>query len=140
MNQRRTLIWAGSGVAGLVALLVLGILAGRIGGTAIRSSVVQVANVPLTATSPLVPGVPAQVSWAVPAGAEVRAVQVVLRDLVQEYELGQGQLVDGALTGRIPCDIEGEASLVLRDQVTGAALGFVVVEVLPPGPECVFSQ
>lgn len=141
MKRPRSVVVLSLVLVGIVALLVLGFLLTRIGGVSIRSSVVQVANLPLRVVDPLVPGVPTRVTWDAREGTGSGVVQLILRDRRQEHTMGEVELNSGVATGAVPCDVDGAvASVVLREVSSGAVYGFQEVEMLPPGPECVLAH
>lgn len=124
-------------IVGLIGLLLVAVLASRVGGIAIRNNVTRTDEVALAVSQPVVRGVPVAVRWAVPDENDV-LVHALLRDQSGEQLLGEARLLDGVVRVTIPCTFAGAAAtVVLRDGVTDQVRAVQALSLLPPGPECV---
>lgn len=136
----RVLAWVVIGVVGVVILLVIAILAGQVGGIAIRKQGAQLDPLQLLVSEPVVRGVPVVVRWNAAGVAELpnETVTFFWRDQAEEYRLGEAQLDTGMITVQFPCvaqDLGG--SLVVRSAATAKVMGSRGVELALAGPECI---
>jgi hypothetical protein len=135
----RKIYWVSGGLVVLVAVLLLGLLASRVGGIAIRQAG-EPEDIVLTLSEPALRGVPLKVTWTVPPAAEEPPVSVVLwlHDSAGDVHIGTGSFGLGSATVVLPCT-EGAAApgLVLRDTQTSQVLASRQIAVLPPGRECI---
>lgn len=135
----RALIWASLGLIGLIVLLLLGILAGRVGGVAIRRVGAEADALSLNLSEPLIRGVPVVVRWQVnEAEAPQARINFFWRDSRTEYLLGETELSGGEAALRFPCDTSGATgTLVVRAAETSKVMGSRLATLRAPGPECV---
>lgn len=125
-------------LVGVIALLVIGILAGRVGGVAIRSQGALVTPLTITVSEPVLRGVPTVVRWDQAAAIEADVLTLVYRDASAEHAVGQAHVREGRGTITLPCqDDGGSGSIVLKRADTGQVVAWQEVVVAAPGPECV---
>lgn len=128
--------WTIIGLIGLILLLVVGIVAGQVGGIAISKQGAEPDLLLLQLSEPVVRGVPVAVRWT---SVETSAVPITFswRDRSQEYPLGEAALSDQEAKFIFPCDGVGSTgSLVMRSGADGKVLSSQEVELAAPGPEC----
>lgn len=136
----RTVGWVIVVVVGIVLLLVIAILAGQVGGIAIRKQGAQPDPLQLIVSEPVLRGVPVVVRWNVEAADDTtsEAAAFFWRDATAEYRLGETQLSDRTITIEFPCVAEtGSGTLVVRSTVSEKVVGTRPVELAPAGPECI---
>lgn len=120
-------------ILGLIALVLLGIIAGRVGGIAIRNNVTRTHDISLSVV-PLVAGEPVTVQWNSPDKLLERPVYLVVRDAAGETVVGAAGLTDQRSTIELPCSIAGaEASIVLRDAETAEVYASQEIDTVAAG-------
>lgn len=134
----RALIWTSLGLIGLIVLLLLGILAGRVGGVAIRREGAETDAVFLNLSAPLLRGVPVVVRWQINSGeANDGRMNFFWRDRRTEYPLGEAALSGGGVALQFPCEAPDAAgTLVARAAETNKVMGNQAATLGPAGPEC----
>lgn len=149
MNNLYTVV---GGAAVVVLLVITGLLAAQVGGVAIRgaSLTYEIDTLELTDTV-LLPGVPVTVTVNDGLSRGGRSSVLLLRlptGSMTVGDVGSGELEAGVFRVVVPCDSvvpagarEVAARLVLVDQATQAVLAQSrQLELLPPGPDCLFSD
>lgn len=135
------------GVAGFVAVVVLGLVAGEIGGVAIRSASRTHAVAQLGVATPvLVPGLP--VCLAVPRVAAEGTVLVMRGETgtVPVPTVTEGDMCAGFVVARVPCaEPPADGAQVVRLHLLGAQRGALLAQsrqltLLAPGPDCVLES
>lgn len=133
----RVLGWTIIGLVGVIVLLIVGILAGHVGGIAIRKQGAEQDPLQFQLSEPVVRGVPVLVRWT-SQEAEAVPVSFTWRDRSQEYPLGEATLADKEAKLVFPClGIDPSGSLIVRSGADGKVIGSRIVELGPPGPECI---
>ena len=135
----KAVVWAIVGVVSIIILLLIGIVAGRVGGIAIRREGAEADPLSLTLSEPVVRGVPVSVHWEINEEGRV-AMPIVFfwRDSKTEYQLGEGFLSETETRLTFPCDVpEATGTLVVRAAGTNQVFGSRVVELGAAGPECI---
>jgi hypothetical protein len=124
---------------GLILLLIAGIVAGRVGGIAIRRQGVPQAVLGLRLSEPVVRGVPVMVRWEAPDWpADAGGLTFDWRDGREEYRLGEAPVQAGAASLAFPCAAaDAEGSLVVRTKAAGHVITSQIITLAPAGPECV---
>lgn len=120
----------------VLAMLVVGAIASRIGGRSIRNNIVTIEIMSLSLSEPALRGVPVQVRWP-QADRVFKKVDIYVRDAKQDTLAGHGDIMEGSTTVVIPCDVTTPATLVMRDSVNQAILATQAVTLLSAGPECI---
>lgn len=135
----RALIWTSLGLIGLIVLLLLGILAGRVGGVAIRREGAEPDVLSLNLSEPLIRGVPVVVRWQVNSVEVPQArINFYWRDRWTEYLLGEAELSGGGVALQFPCEApDAVGTLVAREAETRRVMGSRAATLVAPGPECV---
>jgi hypothetical protein len=136
----RALSWVVIGVVGVVILLAVAILAGQVGGIAIRKQGAKQDPLQLLVSEPVVRGVPVMVRWDAAVVIQIpnEVVTFFWRDQTKEYRLGETQLDAGSVTVQFPCVAQPSGgSLVVRSTATAKVIGSRNVELAPAGPECI---
>lgn len=125
-------------VVTVTLLLILSILASRVGGIAIRNDTSQDRLVPLTLASPAVRGVKVPIRWDVPDYEPDYDVLVEYRDTSHEEVLSIGRLHDAQARIVLPCVTEATSGTVrLSDRNSQRVLGQLTIDLLPAGADCV---
>ncbi len=123
-------------ILGIVILLLVGWLAGRVGNVGIRR-VQSDADLGLTITQPVIAGVPFLAHWNGAAEAINQDVDLSLRADTQTVFLARGRLREGARAIIIPCAMaQWQGSLVMTGRTSGEMLAWTPLTVLPAGPDC----
>lgn len=140
MTEGRAVI---AGGLGLVAVIVLGLVAGELGGVTIRSAsrthAVRALNVTTTA---LVPGVP--VRLIIDEAAGVGEAVLVLRGAsasARARVMSPPETPLGVWMARVPCELSAGETEVVRWLLLDADRGQVLAQsrplkLLKPGPDC----
>lgn len=121
---------------GVIFILALGVMAARIGNVSIRR-VQPDEEVKIAVTQPVTVGVNTTLRWDAPAEDDIRSVEIRLRANNDRRVLGTAKLSDGSADVIFPCDVKnlsGTLSFINTENQT--LLAWIVVELLPPGPDC----
>ncbi|MBI4022032.1 MAG: hypothetical protein HY372_01625 [Candidatus Andersenbacteria bacterium] len=142
MTERRAVL---VGALGLAAVMVLGMVAGEIGGVAIRSaSRTHAVRAMGVSTNALVPGVPVRLTVD---GTPSRGAVLLLRwptATVSVQRVGAQEMQLGIITARVPCEMQSAGEwasvrLLLADVEKGTILAQSrQIRLLAPGPDCLF--
>lgn len=129
-------------LAAFIALILLLLLASRVGGIAIRRA--PAAALHLEISTPVLPGVPTLLYWDDGDDESNALVVVYARDARSDYLIGQAELAAGAALVTFPCR-ETTArdeiiSVVMTDVATQQVLGSLQVPILPPGQDCALGE
>lgn len=125
------------GVAGVIAILLIGVVASRVGGVALRNNIVRNNYLALDVTEPLLRGVPIRIQWAGENENIEGWLQVYLRDRQGEQAIGSAPAEDGEAIVVLPCKSNDKLySLVVRKVDNNRVVASKTVKVLPPGAEC----
>lgn len=135
MNQK---VGIGVGVVGVFLLLAAGFVAQGVGGVSIRA-VREGAQAAFVVSEPVVRGVPTRVRWEAIPEAYRGGAFLALRTTTGEAIVGRANATAGSLTVVFPCDISAPVSVVLRSS-DGQVLAQKLVEVLPPGEDCLLER
>lgn len=136
MTSRPVLLIIGS-IALVGILIIIGLLASRIGGIAIRNSATHLERGTISLSQPALRGVPVTVRWGVPPAHETTPLVLSLRDRTGEQVLPLRQA--SATAGQIvlPCTgDETNVTLLVRAASDELLLASGTITLLPPGPEC----
>lgn len=137
------------GMVIVVLLAVTGLLVTQVGGAAIRSASLTHGTGTLElASSKLLPGVPVTVGVGEEIAGRGQSAALLLRLPTGSIEVGEvdlGQLQEGTFRVVVPCggnELAGAAArLILVDRTTQAVLAQSgELTLLPPGPDCLFSD
>lgn len=122
---------------GVIAILLVAMVAARVGGIAIRSTGSQSDQVTLDLSSPPLRGVPVTVRWSeeIVAGE----IELIWRTNEGETFVGKGGLSTQAARAVFPCAGEENGSLVVRDVTSGKVHGSLPLTLLPPTADCLRS-
>lgn len=137
-------------VISLMLLIVVGLLASRIGGYRIRAShQIKIGRLTLNSNH-ILPGVPVNVSYDIinPVGIDDASLMVV-RTAKSSTAIGKvspAELETGKFTIKMPCDSDiyeetqsSKARLVLISDEKGVLAQSGPFTMLPPGPECAYQ-
>lgn len=135
--NRKLIIW--SVVLGL--FVVIAILASQVGGLAIRTVRQSTGAVRFTnADQKFSLCSPFLLSWTKPSLSTPNSpVAVILRDQSNEREIGMANIGDTQTRVQLPAQINGQASLLLRNKQTNEYVASTLIATLAPGPDC-FGQ
>lgn len=134
----KPLAWSVTVVLGLIIFLLVGVLAGKVGGVAIRKQSAIMSNVILSVSEPMMRGVPVRIEWIVGQMVD-RPVNIFYRENGRETQIGQARWQDGRAVIQVPCSIGGVGTLLIRQVSGGQMITSLAVELAPPGPECVIG-
>ena len=124
-------------LVGFIVLLLIGVLAGRVGGVAIRNNVARSDTMAIAVSQPMLLGVPVTVRWSGGEAPTEEAVTIVFRDTDREYEVGGGQAGGTVATVTLPCQTAGDSGSLLIKDASGSVLAREVISILPAGRDCV---
>lgn len=134
----RAIGWTILGVIVVVLLLSIGILAGQVGGIAIRKQGAEADALLLQVSEPVLRGVPVMVRWTSQEGSTAEVITFTWRDRSTDYDLGEAQLKAHETALKFPCvGLDTSGSLVVRVKSDGKVLGTRTVELGAAGPECI---
>jgi hypothetical protein len=134
----KSMKWVIIGLVVIIGLLVVGIVAGRVGGIAIRNQATAPAQVLVRISEPVVRGVPVAVDWDASMPNMPATLSFEWRDEQNKFDLGTAAWQDGRTTLQFPCVSEqSNGGLVLRSADDGKVVGTQLIELAPAGPECI---
>jgi len=134
----KTTSWVIIGLGALIIILLAAIVAGQVGGIAIRKQGATASSMAITVSEPIVRGVPVVMHWDPAAGTASGPLLFDWRDEFAEYHLGEAQFADGHVAVSFPCEAAGKTGgLVIRAAETGKVIGNQLLRLAPAGPECV---
>lgn len=127
-------------ILGVAALIVVMILASRVGGIGIRGINRPGEMLDVLVSEPLLRGVPIVVRWE-PGEQAQGMVLVEVRTAEGEQLIGQGSFAEGRASVVVPCDLAADrVALTLLADDTGAVLAQRTVDLLPAGEECALGS
>ena len=134
----KNLNWVIIGLVAVIGLLVIGIVAGRVGGIAIRSQGTATNQLQVQLSEPVVRGVPVAVDWDTTLPNIPDSLSFEWRDEQNKYDLGTATGQSGRTTLQFPCvSAQSNGGLVVRSAGDGKVLGTQLIELAPAGPECI---
>lgn len=133
--QRRTLVLLA--VTGFFILIIIALLASRVGGIAIRSAPTRIEQITLTVSDPAVRGSQVFVRWATPGGVPSQTVEFTFSDESGEQPLASASTADTQATITFPCRVNGTSgTLLMRNAANRQVLALERVTLLPPNHDC----
>ena len=125
------------GVLAVVGLIVVGVLAGQIGGDSLSSKTIRATTITLLVNQPVARGEAVTVQWDPSRATEGQLIELLWRDDDSDTLLVEATLAEGAVEVVIPCELESsEGSIVLRDATTKQVYAHRFVSLMPPGAIC----
>lgn len=134
----KNLAWSVIAVVGMVMLLLVGVLAGRVGGVAIRKQSSADSKVGLSLSEPIIRGVPVRIRWVV-GQVGYGPVNIYYRDDGQEIQIGRALWRDGEAIIKVPCSVGEVGTLLIRQISDERIITNTAVELVPSGPECLIG-
>lgn len=126
-------------IAGIFLFIVVIALARQVGGIAIRSIPPRLIG-SMTATEPVVPGVPTVVEWRLPTSVAVGKGELLLRSDAADTHLATVYLPAGRAAVVFPCSLPPTVYVVLYALATGQVMAQQAVSLLPPGIDCALQR
>ena len=124
---------------GIAVLIIIAVLASRVGGIAIRSASVATDPLTLSFSEPAVRGVFVTIRWVQPAEAGEQVASVVFRDAEGEHLIGEAALSASQASVVLPCGSDATSgTIMLRDSRTQKVLATSPIRLWPPGRECAY--
>ena len=134
----KTFVWILGGLVIIIVLLIAGIVAGQVGGIAIRKQGADQHPLTIMISQPVVRGVPVMVHWDNAAPSMPDRLTFVWRDEQRDYPLGEAAFDEGQATLEFPCDAaETAGGLIVRGAGDGKVIDNQAVILALAGPECV---
>lgn len=134
----RALNWAIIVLIGIIVLIMIGLLAGQVGGVAIRRAD-EASSLVLNISEPVLRGVPVTVHWDTAAWPpEPATLTFDWRDEQKTFRLGGATVSSGEVTVTFPCATKGATgSFVVRAASNEKVILSQPLTLGPPGAECV---